>query len=150
MGLCLAVHATTGIADGQADIGTWRQRGEVVDRTAVQFDLGRFDRERSALRHGIPRVDDEIDQNLFKLGLIGAQPSFRRIEFTDELDTLADETAQQTLQTRDSGIERQNFWVQSLFAAEREQLTNQRRGAFAGLQCLLDLSSTGALRAEVR
>jgi len=122
----------------------------VVDRTAGQFDLGRFDRERSALRHGIPRIDDEIDQNLFKLGLIGAQPSVRLIEFTDELDTLADETAQQTLQTRDSGIERQNFWVQRLFAAEREQLTNQRRGPFAGLQCLLDLSSKGVLRAEFR
>ena len=82
--------------------------------------------------------------------MIGAQSSVRRIEFTDELDTLADETTQQTLQTRDSGIERQNSGVQRLLAAEREQLPNQRRGPFAGLQCFFDLSAKGVLSAEFR
>ena len=95
MGLGLAIHATAGIANGQPDIRTLRQGGEVVDRTADQFDLSRFDRERPALRHRIASIDDEIDQDLFKLSLVSAQPSVRRIEFAHELDILADEAAQQ-------------------------------------------------------
>src|SRR5262245_50986056 len=150
MGLCLAVHATTGVANNQPDIVTWRQRSEVVDRTAGQFDLGRFNRERSTLRHGIPCIDDEIDQHLFKLSLVSAQSPVLRIESAYKLDVLADEAAQQTLQTRDSGVERQNFRIQRLFTAEREQLPNQRRGPIAGLQCLFDLSTKRMLRAEFR
>ena len=149
MGLGLAVHATAGIADGQPDIGTLRQRSEVVDRTTDQFDLSRFDRERSTLRHGIPRVDDKIDQNLLKLGLVGAQPPIRLIELTDEPDIVANEAAQHGFQTHDRGIERQNFGVQRLFTAEREQLPNQRRGPFAGLQGFFDLSAKGVLRTEL-
>ena len=150
MGLRLAVHATAGIADGQADIGTWRQRGEVVDRTAGQFDLGRFDRERSALRHGIPRIDDEIDQNLFKLGLVGSELPVRLVELGDEANVLADQAAQQTFQVRDSGIDREDFRVQRLFATECEQLSDQRRGPFPGFQRFFGLSTKGVLRAEFR
>jgi hypothetical protein len=92
----------------------------VIDRTAGQFDLGRFNCERPPLRHGIPRVDDEIDQDLFKLGLVGSQPPIRRVEFGDEVDVLADEAPQQAFQVRDSGIEREDFRVQRLFPTKRE------------------------------
>ena len=68
MGLCLAAHATAGIADGQLDIGAWRQRGEVVDRTAGQFDLGRFDGENYNI--GFMDVCNRPYQEMAKAGRI--------------------------------------------------------------------------------
>ena len=37
-----------------------------------------------------------------------------------------------------------------MFATKREQLSDQRRGLFAGLQCFFNLSAKGVLRAEFR
>ena len=82
--------------------------------------------------------------------MVGAQPPDRRIECADELDALADKTAQQTFQTRDHGIERQNFRVHRLFGAECEELSDQRRGPFSGLQHFFGLSAKGVLRTEFR
>ena len=42
--------------------------------------MGGFDRQRSALRHGITRIDDEVGQDLFKLRLICTEPGVGRVE----------------------------------------------------------------------
>ena len=101
-------------------------------------DRGRFDPQRSAGRHGVPRVDGEVHQDLFELSAVRHRADLRTVEPRLDRDVFADDPAQHRLHFRHDVVEVHRLRLQQLPAAEREQLARERGRALARLQHLLD------------
>ena len=86
---CFFAHAGAGIADGQHNILTRQHADVLAGIFAVEFGAGGFDRQTAALRHGVTRIHDQIDQHLFDLSGIGLDFFQRRIQFCRQHDVFA-------------------------------------------------------------
>lgn len=71
MGQGLWVDPISGIAHRKHDIITRPEIDVMAGKFAVENHLGGLDCYLSALRHGIASVDDQIDEDLLNLCLIG-------------------------------------------------------------------------------
>jgi len=70
-GPCVRVHARSGVGDPQHHVRAADLSRVLRGVPLVEVDGGRLDRDPSAVRHGIPGVDDEIDDHLLDLAPIG-------------------------------------------------------------------------------
>ena len=92
----------------------------------------RSDRDGAAVRHGIARVDCQIDEDLFELAGINSDGPREFIEVGNQLDPGADEAAQHFSQRRNGGVRAKDLRRDDFFATEHQQLPGQRGGLFAG------------------
>ena len=90
-------------------------------------------------RHGVARIDDEIDDHLLELVEVGLHLPQVAAVHDVELDRLADQPAQQHLQFRQHVVELQHLRPQRLAAREGEQLPHQARRAIGVLLDLHDV-----------
>src|SRR5262249_44900595 len=95
----------------------------------VDADVGRAQREFAAQRHGVARIDREIDDHLFELSDIGlGRPEIAHLRNV-ERHVLADQAPQQNGEIRERLAEVDHLRAQGLLARERQQLPHQARGA---------------------
>src|ERR1035438_6458806 len=68
MALGFFVHALTGVAEGEADVLSVRQ---VPGEPRAAIDIGGFDGQVAARRHGIAGIDGKIEEDLVHLPRVG-------------------------------------------------------------------------------
>ncbi len=98
------------------------------------------DAQAPAVRHGVARVDREVDDDLLELALVDAHRLQVAAMHHGELDVLADQPAQQVRDFRQHVGHLQHARLQGLLAREGEQLAHQVGGAVG---VLLDLHDVG-------
>ena len=99
----------------------------------VELDVGGLDRQRAASRHGIPRVDREVHDDLFHLSAIGLYGRRVRPGADDDLDVLADQPLEHRPHVGHHHVQVEQRRLDDLLAAEGEQLAREPRGSLARL-----------------
>ena len=97
-------------------------------------------RQLSAAGHRVAGVDDDVDDDLFELPLIDQNEAEVAVVHQSQLDSLADQAAQQVRQLGQHIGQHQDLGLQRLLAREGEQLTHQV-GRAVGV--LFDLHDVG-------
>ena len=138
----LGPHADAAVADRQRHIrprlGIALARGGLVEPA-----VGGLDRERAAVRHGVARVDAQVQQRVFELaGVDARRPQVRRADHPHR-DLRPHGAADQFLHLADQPVDVGRARVERLPARKREQAVGQRRRArraiLRGLQEALDI-----------
>src|SRR5947209_20073971 len=100
--------------------------GHVLARiVAAQIDVCGLYSELAALRHGVARVDCQIDNDLLKLSRIRFDAAERVIQHSQKVYVFAYETAQHLVYVCDHAIEVNDLWLKHLLAAEGQKLARQ-------------------------
>lgn len=131
----IPLNAAAGIADGELDIFAGGQidssRGSPPNADIVGLDC-----QAPALRHGIAGIHRDIEQDL--LGLRDIHEDVPRVmrQVGADLDGFAHEAGKHRLEIEDNIVEVQRLALESLLAAESQELSCQGVHALAGLQDL--------------
>ena len=112
--------------------------------------VGGRDRERAALRHGVPGVDGQVRDHLLELAGIRGHVAERGIEIEPEQDPLAHEPPQHAAHVAHDRVEVDLSRLHDLLAAEREELTDERRRPVGRAADLLDVVTARVDRGGVR
>jgi len=91
----------------------------------VEHRSAGLDRHGAAVGHGVPRIDDEVDEDLVKLAGVGAQLAGGWVELDDQRQILPDESAEHRFDGPDGFVEIQDLGADDLLAAEGEELLGQ-------------------------
>ena len=137
------VHARAGVAH--------REHDPAADGHALFLRLGGVgdvhvlggDGEHAARRHGVARVDGEVDHDLLDLAGVGVHRAEAIGERGAQLDVLADEAAQHHRQVVHERVQIERARLQDLLAREGQQLRRQRGRAQGGA---MDLIGVAAVR----
>ena len=108
--------------------------------------VGGADRHRAALGHGVARIDDEIDDGVGKLRLVGMHRP--EIGACSSLRSMPSRNSRRSIMREfaDHIAQRQHLGLHGLLAREGEKLAHQRRGAQRVLVDLVDLLERGIAR----
>jgi hypothetical protein len=109
---------------------------------------GRRDGQAPAVRHGIVRVDGQVQQHLPELRVVGLDRRQIGREVENEVHLLGHGPPQQFLDAAHDAIHVEAPHGQHLLPAEREQLSRERGRPFGGLLNLLDLLLKRTLRRQ--
>ena len=112
--------------------------GGVVDAGA-----GRVNDQFAALRHRVPGVDRQVDQDLLDLTGVGQYERKVGGQVGDQLDVLAEGADQQLLDAQDDVVDVEYARLDQLLAGERQQLAGQPGGLLGGLLDLPDVVADG-------
>src|ERR1700686_3515793 len=138
--LRIAVHADASIGHPQHHIISARQRGGPASARRFRSDVRGFQRQLSALRHGVAGVDHEIHDDLLDLSGIGTDTTSIRFELDHELHFIAQHSEKHLAHAIDQGIEVEHLWAEYMLPAEGKQLPCQAgctlRGADDGFYIL--------------
>ena len=118
-------HPRSGVGDGNA-----RPRAGRIGNGA------RADPQFAAARHGVARIDREIEERLLDLAAVAVDGRRGGIERGDQRDVLAEQAPRHRGQIRDERVDVEDGELARPLAAEGEELTRQRRGAIDGHQDL--------------
>src|ERR1039458_6462200 len=94
------------------------------------------------MRHGIPCVHGQVEDDLLDLSRIGFDPGQGRVQFGFQFDVLANKPPQHLLHVLDYCVEVQNLGVKHLLAAEGEKLSGERSGPMRSFENLVDAAAT--------
>ena len=97
----------------------------------VEVDVGGCDGQRAAVRHGVPRVQREVHDDLFHLAAVGLHERQLRLEAQHDLHVFLDEAAEHRPHVGDDDVQVEQRRLDDLLAAEGEQLARQARGTRA-------------------
>ena len=100
------------------------------------------------MRHGIPRVDRQVDDGLLELAGIDLRQPELLVRRQRHLDVLADQPLQQLQHVGEQRVEAHHFGPQHLLAAEGQELAREVGGALAGAANLGDELAVGIVRVE--
>src|SRR2546428_639605 len=134
----LLVHAKSRVADLEQHVRAGGRGRMHRNELGVQRDVACRDAQPAAGRHGISRIDREVDDDLLDLSRVGHDEVELRVERDDELDVLADQTPEHVAHAGDGGVEIEWLPGGRLIAAEREELSRQARGALGGALDLVE------------
>ena len=113
------VHADAGVRDREHDVGPGMDRGVAAGELLVERHVAGLEREAPSARHGVARVDDEVDDRLLDLAGVGQRPPEPGIECRRQLDVLADDAAQHLFHARDHGVQVEDAGLEHLAPAEK-------------------------------
>ena len=131
------IHAHARITDSKHHVVA-RNDGAVHARKAfVESDVGGFDGQFPALRHGIARVDGKIHNHLIDLSRIGADRSQSGPRHHHEIYVLANHASQHFQILSYDLVHVEHLRSKHLFAAEGEQLPRKRCRALRSIGDLL-------------
>src|SRR5690242_1121398 len=105
----------------------------------LEIEVAGLNSEFSALRHGVPRIEDEIDDDLLNLNRVNHDAAQRRIQRVVKLDVLVDQPGQKPFGFRYDGVEIHNLGMKNLPPAEGQQLASQGGGT---VRCFSNLRHT--------
>ena len=113
-------------------MGAGFYRDVIVRIRFIQLDIGGFNGQVSALRHGVAGVDGQVHDDLFDLSRVGLHLRQRGLQGGPQLHVFADQALQHFLDIGDHGIQVQHLGRQHLLPAEGQQLPGQGRGPVSG------------------
>src|SRR5208282_3006491 len=67
----VGAHADPGVTDLECDIAAWPDAPTLACLVVIEVGDARPDRQRAALRHGVPGVDGQVKQHLLQLTPVG-------------------------------------------------------------------------------
>ena len=135
-----------GIGDAQHEVLArrhWRMFTRI--RLAHRRPRG-ADHELAAAGHRVARVEREVDHRLLDLSRIPEHRQRPARQLGLDLDVCAEQPRQQPRDRGDRLVEIEHARLEQLFAAERQQLTRHRSGAFGGAPNLLDVGPRRMIR----
>src|SRR5262252_1755544 len=118
MGLCFFIHPQTVVGDGKHDVTAGHGAKVTLRVRIIQFDVCRFQSNRSAIWHRITRVDHEIENHLLDLSRIGLDRAQIFSGDRDHFDVFADQPAQHFLRVPHQCVEVEDFGLHHLFSTE--------------------------------
>src|ERR1700676_833832 len=132
------VHSAAGVRDFQQNIvahvyGEWI----APDKLLIHVEVRSGERQLAPLRHGVPCIDREVEDNLFDLAFVRPDPCQPSIKISSEFDVFADQALQHLPHVLDHGIQIENLWIQNLLTAESKKLARKRCGTVTGFQNLI-------------
>ena len=113
-------HAHTRVRNHEQDV---RPRSHFRIRRTILFGQMHVrcgDPQGAAARHGVARIQRNIQEHLVHLASVCPDKPQRRLQFHSELDILADDAPQHRLVLGNERIQIQQSRVQPLLAAERK------------------------------
>jgi hypothetical protein len=108
----------------------------------------RGDPDQTAVRHGIARVDHEIHHHLFELRRVGPHQDRPGGQRELELDALADESAQETVEVDEQRVEVEVARIERLAATESKEFAGDPAGSLRGAQDLGELPGVAMVVAQ--
>ncbi|EKD41132.1 MAG: hypothetical protein ACD_74C00008G0001 [uncultured bacterium] len=132
--LHLLAHAFPCIAHHENHIPSRLDIVEIGEFVLLQNLFKAGNGQGSPLRHGVARVDGQIEQHLLDLVLIGKNPPLSAgRNLHRKIDARMDETPDHGAQPGDKITQVDNPHIHNLMPAEGKQLTGQGRASDAGL-----------------
>ena len=134
LGLGRRIHAAAGVAHRHEHVRsrTHHSSGMPVAVVAAQHHRRGLDREAAALRHGVTRVEREVDDHLLELRAVGLHPAELGGEAQHELAVLAHQPAEHRLHVHEHRVELEHLRLEELPAGVGEQLPADVGGAVGG------------------
>ena len=111
-------HPDSPIRDADDDIFARLNLGMERGGRFVDFGIRRFDRQPTAVRHGIPRIDGEVQQGALELVGIGEGRPEAAGEHRAQLHLLAQAAVEQIFHARNQAIDVVGPGVKRLAASE--------------------------------
>src|SRR5262249_30563331 len=103
--LCCLFDPKTRVADRQHDVWTRECARVQSSIRCIEFNVRRFNCERAASWHCIPRVDCQIRDDLYESSAAGAHQAQSRTGIESYRDVLADQTLHQFLGILHYGVQ---------------------------------------------
>ena len=125
-------HAGAGVGDREQHVVAGRGIGIARDIVLVERGVARLDQQPAAVRHGVARVDAEIDQRRLELGAVDVDTPQAVGEDGCDLDLLAQRAPQQLAGAGHQLVDVGELRPQRLLAREGQQLARQLGGALRG------------------
>src|SRR5712692_842019 len=91
MRLGVGIHADSRVGHGQHDIPAWLHGPLAAGVALVEIRVLGLDRERSALRHGVARIESQIQNDLLKLARVCVDPPELKARMNYELYLFANQ-----------------------------------------------------------
>jgi hypothetical protein len=129
--------SAAGVADRQPDVRTGRGVGIQLCLPFIQRFRAGGDGETPASRHGVTRIDREVQDHLFDHAGVAEHRRQRGCEIGAEGDVLAQNALEHPGHASHHLVQIQVHWLHDLFAAEEQQLADQPGGAFRGADDLV-------------
>ena len=127
-------HAAPGVGHRQHHLPPGTDVSAVPQTRIVPFDVMGFDDQLAAVRHGVARIDRQVEDHLLDLTRIDLDRIELRIEDGREPHILSNQPFQHPFGGRHLAVEVDHPGRQNLLAAERQKLRVKvaaRRPAFA-------------------
>src|SRR3990172_1892047 len=109
----------------------WRDIPVFPGDGCVQLGIRGFDGDPPPLRHGIPCIQHQVDDDLLDLPRIRLHSSQPIPRDRHELDVIPDQTAEHLVHVGYDAVQIQDLGLEDLLAAEGDQLLRQTGGALA-------------------
>ena len=134
----LPAHPCAVVPDGELEVVARLDIEACFAELLIQRVACRADCQLASARHGVPRVDGQVHDDLLQQARVHAHAAGLIVEEGDQLDILAERAPQELVHLHDHGVGVQDADLDDLLAAEGQQLTGQVRGALARADDLLD------------
>ncbi len=125
MRLGFVVHPRAGITDSQHHMPAGRRAGVRGRVSLIELNVGRFNRQLAAPRHGVTRIDRQIHDDLRHLSRVRVDPVDRWPQTGHQLDVVTNESLQQRLDASHHRVQIENLRLENLFPAEGEELAGE-------------------------
>ena len=133
----LGGHAQAVVGHAEHAVAAGCHAGQVLALNGGHNGRAGADDDAAAARHGITRVDAQVQQDLRNLVGIGAQEGERPVQGQRQLNVLADEPLHHLGRLLHHRVQVQDAGRENLFAAEGQQLLDERRRALRCAEHLL-------------
>ena len=138
--LRLGIHSHSGVPDDDGREPIRRRRGARRGRSRGGGEDGRLERERTAVRHRIARIDDEIQNDLLQLSAVGEHHAGRGVAAIHEGDLGSNQPAQHRFGAAHDVVDLDRHRLQHLTPAEGEELAGERGPPVRGTPDLADVA----------
>ena len=132
LGLQLLGNSATGIGDGDQHVIARSELGIARGGGGIDSDVGGFDDELAAARHGVAGIVGEADEDFLELAGVGPGPGLACIGKRNQGDGTAKQLAQPGFGAANGGVHIEQLRLEDLFAAEGEELAGEGRGGRGG------------------
>ena len=116
------VHSAAGVLDRQERIIHGARLKIDATRIHIQQGIAGSDGQLPPLRHGVARIDGQVQEHLLDLAGIGLHQPKIGGQIGDKIDVFADKASEHLLEVGDEIIEVEDLRSQQLFAAEGQEL----------------------------
>ena len=139
LGCC--IHPDAGVVDREQDVLAGARQRLGLQFSWIELDVCRLNRDATALRHGVPRIHDQVHDRLLQLPRIGVHHLQLGCESCLQLDVFPNQPHQHPLKISHKGVEVEDARLEHLFATEDEELTGESSRALGGLLDFLDVQA---------
>ena len=119
-------HSRPRIADGDHDVLARHDFSPAGGVLVVRGDVGRRNRQRAPVGHGLVSVDSKVHEDEVQLGSVSRDIPKSGSQLRDELDVFTDKSAQRRAHFLDQIVQVDNCGCNDLLAGKCQELTGQQ------------------------